>query len=74
MQDVSIAYLPRRILLGGSLITDLAYLLKDNKFLGHYTKHPKVQHTDILNSVEINLITSKTPALKGCINYLYKTK
>jgi glucokinase len=74
MQDVSIAYLPRRILLGGSLITDLAYLLKDNKFLGHYTKHPKAQHTDILNSVEINLITSKTPALKGCFNYLYKTK
>ena len=33
MQDVSVAYLPRRILLGGSLITDLAYLIKDNKFL-----------------------------------------
>ena len=72
MQDVSVAYLPRRILLGGSLITDLAYLIKDNKFLSQYTDHPKDQHRDILESIEINLITSKTPALKGCFNYLNK--
>jgi glucokinase len=72
MQDVSVAYLPRRILLGGSLITDLAYLIKDNKFLDHYSNHPKDQHAQILKSIEINLITSKTPALKGCFNYLNK--
>ena len=74
MQDVSVAYLPRRILLGGSLITDLAYLIKDNKFLDQYSNHPKDQHAQILKSIEINLITSKTPALKGCFNYLNKIK
>ena len=71
MQDVSVAYLPRRILLD-FLITDLAYLIKDNKFLDHYSNHPKDQHAQILKSIEINLITSKTPALKGCFNYLNK--
>lgn len=72
MQDVSVAYLPRRLLLGGSLITDLAYLIEDSKFLNQYTDHPKDQHAQILKSIEINLITSKTPALKGCFNYLNK--
>ena len=70
MQDVSVAYLPRRLLLGGSLVTDLAYLIEDSKFLNQYTDHPKDQHTQILKSIEINLIVSKTPALKGCFNYL----
>ena len=72
MQDVSVAYLPRRLLLGGSLVTDLAYLIEDSKFLNRYTDHPKYQHAQILKSIEINLITSKTPALKGCFNYLNK--
>mgnify|MGYP006261545577 FL=1 len=72
MQDVSVAYLPRRLLLGGSLITDLAYLIEDSKFLNQYTDHPKDQHTQILKSIEINLIASKTPALRGCFNYLNK--
>ena len=49
MQDVSVAYLPRRLLLGGSLITDLAYLIEDSKFLNQYTDHPKINIHKFLN-------------------------
>ena len=33
-----------------------------------------IENEQILKSIEINLIISKTPALKGCFNYLNKIK